>query len=158
MYLTASKYVGGWEHTDENERLAYRKILEILGLPDVGCEHSPNMNIEVTVAYWRKANQVHNWFVKNCQGGEDNCQKTYVPREKLQELLDTCCELLRFKDSGDEKEVVEKTLPPTAGFFFGSIEIDDWYWQDIEDTITQLEKVLGNPELANMSFYYEASW
>jgi hypothetical protein len=25
-------------------------------------------------------------------------------------------------------------LPPTAGFFFGAAEVDDWYWENLKDT------------------------
>ena len=30
------------------------------------------------VAYWRKFNALHNWFVQNCQDGVDECQYAEV--------------------------------------------------------------------------------
>lgn len=44
--------------------------------------------------YWRKANQIHNWFVQNVQSGEDDCGMYLVSKEKLQELVDICKEIV----------------------------------------------------------------
>ena len=49
-------------------------------------------------------------------------------------------------------------LPPQAGFFFGSYDIDEWYWQDIKDTIKKIDRVLALPEMSKLSFYYTSSW
>ncbi len=38
----------------------------------------------IEVGYWRKANQIHNWFVKNVQGGVDDCGYYGVTKEKLE--------------------------------------------------------------------------
>ncbi len=41
------------------------------------------------VAYWRKANEVHAWFVKTAQGGVDECQLgDPLTKEQLTELRD----------------------------------------------------------------------
>ena len=88
------------------------------------------------VGYWRKANAIHNWFVENCGGGEDTCQQMYVSLEKLEELLDIC-----KKISADHK-LAPVYLPTQSGFFFGSTEYDDWYFNKIEDTIKIIEPVI----------------
>jgi hypothetical protein len=49
-------------------------------------------------------------------------------------------------------------LPPQAGFFFGGTDIDEWYWNDLKNTITQLERVFALPEVDKLSFYYSSSW
>jgi hypothetical protein len=107
----------------------------------------------VKVGYWRKANQVHQWFVDNVQEGEDNCAQYYVSRDQLQELLSVCREVLTSKD----EEVAKDLLPPSVGFFFGSYEISEWYWEQIDDTIKQLEKVLSEVP-ADWDLYYDSSW
>ena len=43
--------------------------------------------IKEQVGYWRKANAIHGWFVKHCQGGVDECQETEIERGQLKELL-----------------------------------------------------------------------
>ena len=35
-----------------------------------------NPKLLTEAAYWRKANQIHNWFVENIQDGEDDCSCT----------------------------------------------------------------------------------
>jgi hypothetical protein len=107
-------------------------------------------SVEVTCAYWRKANQIHSWFVREVQGGEDNCGEYYVSSDKLIELLAICKHSLENKDPA--------LLLPQGGFFFGSTDIDEWYWNDLKSTISQLERILALPEFDNLSFYYNSSW
>ena len=84
---------------------------------------------------------------------EDNCQPVYVERERLVELLTVCKNVLEKKD----KEVAEDLLPTTGGFFFGSTEYDEWYWFQVEQTITILENILAKTD-DNWYFEYQASW
>jgi hypothetical protein len=107
--------------------------------------------LEVQVAYWRKANQIHKWFVDHVQNGVDNCEEYYVSRDQLQLLLDSCKIVLI------DKEEASQLLPVQEGFFFGSYEYNEYYFSDIKDTIEQLEKVLTEyPE--EWSFKYQSSW
>jgi hypothetical protein len=103
------------------------------------------------VAYWRKFNALHGWFVENCQGGEDDCGEYYVSIEKLRQLLDLLKAVL------DNPEKAEESLPVTAGFFFGSYEYDEWYFDYVKETIEILEKELSI-ENNNASYYYTSSW
>jgi hypothetical protein len=53
--------------------------------------------------------------------------------------------------------LAEELLSPSQGFFFGSYEIDEWYWEQLEDTLMQLGRVLTTvPE--DWSFAYQSSW
>jgi hypothetical protein len=107
--------------------------------------------LEVQVAYWRKANQIHKWFVDHVQNGKDDCGDYYVSREQLQLLLDTCKIVLI------DREEASQLLPVQEGFFFGSYEYNEYYFSDIQDTIEQLEKVLTEyPE--EWAFKYQSSW
>jgi hypothetical protein len=149
MYLTAKKYL--W--SDEDKELS-AKINELVGVK-ADMENRWNgsslvvKQIEVDAMYWRKANAIHGWFVKQCQDGKDECQESYVSRDKLNELLSYCRQALETKDA--------EILAPVGGFFFGSTEIDEYYWNDIEQTVIGLEKALTLPE-KEYEFYYQASW
>jgi hypothetical protein len=151
MYLSATKYVGDWDHNNAEERAKYRAVLAPLGLEGVRCDGSPSCTVSVNVAYWRKANQIHAWFVANVQEGKDDCQDCDVSREELAELVALCKVVLADHERTDE-------LPPAEGFFFGSTEIDQYYFDDLESTVKQLESVLANKQLEGMNFFYRSSW
>jgi len=161
MYLSAKKHVEkiDWKKLDRDNDITmdspevvnslFNEIVNTAGLEDVA-HGIYGVEVSVTCAYWRKCNQIHAWFVNNVQGGEDNCGEYYVPKEKLMELLAICQQALFKKDPC--------LLPPQTGFFFGSTDIDEWYWADIKDTIKQLKHVLELSEKSKLSFYYTSSW
>lgn len=198
--------------------------------------------VETEVAYWRKANAIHRWFVGE---REDDCRPISVGIDRLEELLELCrkvkatakvkqglarggyggvsddseCVRAVPRYNGDELlgfELGEKTtiknieegkeswcmtkcpidgreeyrradnpqqvweiakvisnagevaelLPTQSGFFFGSTDYDEWYLQDIDDTINLLEQVLKeHAELVaegvaewDIEYDYQASW
>lgn len=104
------------------------------------------------VGYWRKANAIHRWFVENIQDGVDDCGKYEVEKEKLEELLAYCKEVL------EDHSKAEELLPTQCGFFFGSTEYDEWYFEDIKDTIKILEKVLEETDFDRQMITYQSSW
>lgn len=160
MYLYAEKYVGGvtWSRDlddslepEPNEQ--FDKVLDVLGAQNWGIDRFASASVSVQVGYWRKANAIHNWFVDGLAGGRDECQSIYVPRDSLRALQITCELLLENKDVALAKQV----LPTQAGFFFGSTEYDEWYWQSVQDTYDQMKRILEViPE--DVDFQYQASW
>lgn len=106
----------------------------------------------VEVGYWRKANQIHNWFVQNVQNGVDECQLTIVSKEKLEELLETVKEVL--KNKAKDKQL----LPSRSGFFFGSTDYDEWYFEDLKNTKKILTKVLKETDFEKEVIFYQSSW
>jgi hypothetical protein len=148
MYLSAKRYL----YRDADEPIS-DGINELLGIPSDKSKrfHGASFvakEISIEAMGWRKANAIHGWFVENCQDGKDECQESYVPREKLQELVELCQEALDNPDA--------EVLEPTAGFFFGSYEKDEWYYQDLKNTIEGIERALELPN--SFEFYYQASW
>lgn len=109
------------------------------------------------VAYWRKANQVHNWFVTNCQNGIDECQETRVTKENLIDLKETCQAVLSTPES-DRVETAKRILPTVGGFFFGGTEYNQYYFGDLEDTVKMLDKVIDETDFEKEEIYYTSSW
>jgi hypothetical protein len=131
--------------------------------------------------YWRKANAIHMWFVKNVQDGNDNCKEYYVSKEDMQKLLDTVNKVLKaselvdgeinngytYNKDGKREPIVEKgkyikdqtvakaLLPTTEGFFFGSTDYDQYYYQDLVNTKKILEDTLKENE---GDYEYSSSW
>jgi hypothetical protein len=112
-----------------------------------------NFTIRTEIAYWRKANQIHRWFVNNVQEGIDDCRETYVNAESLSDLLKVVTEVLR---NGTEEFALEK-LPPSPGFCFGSSTVDKSYWENLKDTKKMIEEVLRTDD-DDASYFYWASW
>jgi hypothetical protein len=102
------------------------------------------------VGYWRKANQIHKWFVDNVQEGNDNCGDYYVSRESLQALRTLCQQVIDFRHLATDK------LPPQSGFFFGSDTVDEYYFRDLEDTIKIIDGALALP--SSWDLEYTSSW
>jgi hypothetical protein len=51
-------------------------------------------------------------------------------------------------------------LPPKAGFFFGSTDIDEYFIQDLTDTVERFDYLLELPDVKEhiINFYYCSSW
>ena len=161
MYLSARKYINkiDWSAIDKQDTINYAEatipqwnnIVNAAELSHVADENDIyGVSVSVNCAYWRKVNSVHKWFVDNVQDGEDNCQEYYVSHDKLKELLTTARQALFKKDPSE--------LPPSAGFFFGTYDIDEYYWSGIKSTIKQLSKLTELPDFEELSFYYQSSW
>ena len=148
MYLTAERYVSDYSERDEVIKRA------LADLPGLNKKFGRVKYLTTDVMYWRKANAIHQWFVKNCQDGVDECQKTALDLKNLKELLETCKAVL------DDKQKCHDLLPVQAGFFFGSTEYDEWYFKDIEMTVDKLEDLfsVSEDELHLYYFYYQSSW
>lgn len=131
------------------------------------------------VAYWRKANAIHKWFAENVQDGEDDCKEYYVDLAKLKDLCSLCKTVLaashlvdgkiqngqHYKDGvwvpilEEGKTVKDSTsaeilLPTTKGFFFGSTDYDQYYVDDLKNTVEQLDVIIEE----GGEFYYQSSW
>jgi hypothetical protein len=112
-----------------------------------------NWDIPKKEYYWRKANQIHNWFVKNVQEGEDDCGLYEVSVSQLQSLKKTVATVIR-----DHKKAA-KLLPTSSGFFFGGIDYDEWYWEDVNSTLNYVNEMLQqHKDNPNTKFFYASSW
>ena len=142
---------------------------------------------ETEIAYWRKANQIHKYFVDKVQNEVDDCKYYLVKKEDIQELIDLCNEILRntklidgkvlysdyyeYKDGErlhtkeygigkvvDKPEICEQKLPTQDGFFFGSTEYDEYYIDNIKYTRDRLQAILDLLDLDKWDIYYHSSW
>lgn len=177
MYLSKRHYVKNWDHQKPEER----HTLTLKGPKANQIDLSKVNEITEDVAYWRKANAIHLWFVENIQDGEDDCREYSVSVKKLWELLDTCKKVLKasklvkgkikngytYKDGKEipnmedgkyikDPSVAMDLLPTTSGFFFGSTDYDEYYLADIKNTIEQLEEALEKEP--DGDYYYQSSW
>lgn len=127
------------------------EVINILGEPydSLG---SVSISVEMRCGYWRKANHIHNWFVENVQGGEDDCRRHYFKIDDLKKLREVCLEVLK------DREKAKELLPTTGGFFFGETDYGEYYFNKTEDTVKIIDTILADPNLDLYEFYYQSSW
>ena len=135
-------------------------------------------------AYWRKANAIHKWFEDNCAYGEfENGSSCWVPKEDLIKLRDLCKKIMKecpltegrvqngsrlvngewqpiYEDGKvmTNPEIAQELLPCQDGFFFGSQRYDQWYYEDLESTVEQINKILENTDFESEHIEYTANW
>lgn len=202
MYLYAEKYVSNSSDTLVEKYPQYRKdkeqydmVVKAMEMSALPTPEFGGVNVSKCVGYWRKANAVHGWIVRNLANNEDNCQRIYMSREDLIALRDSCVKELanrsnatphedttiKLTDNGSNADAVVNSIiemfkseaqkrdtntmladpldiEPTAGFFFGSTEKDEYYYGSLEYTIEMLNPLIAVSLESDYSFYYQASW
>lgn len=154
MFLIRKHNVRTWNHEEKEYRVT--ATLNNNPLLMIGSRGAVT-TISEEVKYWRKSNAIHKWFVDNVQDGVDDCGRYEVSLSQLTELKDICIRLMKSPE--DSKEL----LPTTEGFFFGSDDYGDWYFEDLMNTaaiIVQLERDHKKAKELGHSMYYEytSSW
>ena len=144
MYLSAKRYL---YKKDDDEIVNVIKAEQINGMGEM----RPKA-IVCEAMYWRKANAIHKWFVDHVQDGVDDCGEYEVYSGQLRELESLCLKVLAERGKATE------LLPPCEGFFFGSKEIDDWYWEDLQNTADRIAKLLSTEGVEDWDFFYSSSW
>lgn len=144
MYLKATRFLWSFPTEGPDAQLS-KQVAAICAVPDYNVKE-----IVINAAYWRKANQIHGWFVSNVQNGEDNCATYEVRREKLETLLRLAETVLKNPKSAST------ILPVQEGFFFGSREYGEGYFEYLRDTVEQLKKALSLSPC--WTFEYKSSW
>ena len=152
MYLSAKRYMSTtFRKEDGAKQEAIQEVFpELAEFKGRWGDDSPVKEVRIDAGYWRKANAIHDWFVQNVQGGEDECRPHYVSRESLLELKEACQQVI------DDPTCAKEVLPTTSGFFFGSTEYDEYYMQDIKQTVDIIDKCLTLPD--DWEFEYQSSW
>lgn len=160
MYLKAevSKYVSYYDDGNEN----YGKGLYPDFLRDFEDMQRERRNLicvssEYEIGYWRKFNALHSYIVNSFADGVDECQDIVLWEQDIKRILETLKSLT--------PENASVVMPPKDGFFFGSTDIDEWYWRDVGYSIKVFEKILKVvTEFASkapgsyLRIIYHASW
>lgn len=104
------------------------------------------------VLYWRKANQIHNWFVENIQRGQDNKSKNEVSKEQLIQLQKLVNEVI------ENNSKAEELLPSLEGFFYGDAEYNERYFKQLRGTKRKLKKVIDETDFNSYKLIYFSIW
>ena len=77
------------------------------------------------VGYFRKVNFLVRYFA-DLGFDVENQVPFRITKDDVLELLDRCNRVL------ENHELAEELLPTVSGFFFGSTDYDEWYFEDVE--------------------------
>ena len=105
---------------------------------------------QTKVAYWRKFNALHGWFVNKIQDGVDNCEAHPLKRADLVCLLNT---LHTVSDTHDQN-----LMPPRGGCFSGNTIDEDIYFDNVERSIPVVQDLIFNTDWQNAKLYYRSCW
>lgn len=161
MYLYAESRISGKGYFGKIYSPRLEEIAKLTNLVTLSPQDERplgHMTVSVCVAYWRKANAIHGWFVQNVQGGVGECRRSDVETAHLVQLRETCQRALEYYDEG-RLDAAAKLLPPQGGFFFGGTDIDEWYAENLRLTIRQIDPLIkAHSEGVHAEFYYRSSW
>ena len=131
MYLNKKIYIGANYH--------FNKITGTLDIKQNGEPIPINLNkikyILEEQASWHKVYQIHRWFVDNIQEGMDDGGIYEVYGKDLLKLVELCKCVL------EDHSLADSLLPTPEGCFSGITEYDEYYFEDLEDTIEQLKDI-----------------
>ena len=150
MYLEVDAFVYG-------DNKAYASIVAAADLGVIAGDRQQLATVSITAAYWRKANAIHAWFVREVQDGQDKCQRSHVDASQLVDLLALTKRAISLYHAGDKEELL-LLLPPVAGFFFGSTDIGEMYLDDLKSTEEMLTRITTAPSFDQYDYFYRASW
>lgn len=102
-----------------------------------------------SIADYRKFNALHGYCVEYFLDDNEsaNCTPMYCGIGDLQHLYHECLASLVFH---------EPFLDPVSGFFFGSQDIDDHYWNQVRQLVTHLKETIESHKEGDK--YYFFSW
>lgn len=128
------------------------------------------------VMYWRKAYQIHEFFVRNWYR-DDNCQDIPVSHYDLLELKDICGKILNkienenikeilsndFKITPENEETVEACIESFRKYSLELlpcwyVEPIDRYASDIKETYSFLENLIKQNDWENCEYIYYACY
>lgn len=89
------------------------------------------------IGYWRKANAILGLIERTCCEDEiENCRPIYLSMGQVEEMLETC------KKVQKDHSLASELIPTQEGFFFGTQEYGQWYFENLDYTIELFEKLL----------------
>ena len=99
------------------------------------------------IMYWRKANEIQNFFDTHIEEVE-NCEPIKVELEDLIVLKNRCKEVI------ENKSLANDLMPTISGFFFGTTDYDDWYFESLKDTYDKINNIIKEHQDDDYYEYY----
>ena len=125
--INVTKIAKSMVNTNTNSWKDYEKLIDELN--DIDCE-----NFEF-LAYFRKVNFLFEFFSGSLNEDETTA---VITRGEMEELIEKCEFVLNNRDKASE------ILPTCDGFFFGSLDYDDYYFESVAKVLLSFQVILEN--------------
>lgn len=150
MYLYRETYTQRWDHQSPEEK--FEVTVKKGGVNFDAINSEKISSVRENIGYWRKFNALHNFIIQTFAEGKDDCSDVYLDEDALILIYNT------VKEVSINHSKAEELLPTTEGFFFGGTDYDEWYFKNIEETLTILRPYIDPQNNYHFDFYYRASW
>lgn len=108
---------------------------------------------EPEICYWRKANQIRKWIVTHTGYDEKADVAIHVlTKEQIEALLCDCQKVL------ENHSLASQIMPTSSGFFFGSCDYDEYYFDVLERTADELKSILLDTDFNTHEIVYYEWW
>lgn len=165
-------------HKSTNNAYAkWEKYWKLKDSERIGIRQPKEPSGALIIGYFRKHNNVHNWFVENVQKGVDDCGRYRISVDDLQNLKQICENIMshvtktkrppkystdihgeqyevwqydEYTITDEGMEYVKEHFPSRSGFFFGNTNYNDDYFWTVENTIEVIKRVI---DITNENFF-----
>lgn len=122
---------------DDNDFYLYPYVETVLDLPvlEEKIESEYIWKYKQNDAYFRKVNFLFAYFQD--KGKLIDEYYAFVDREDVEDIISRCEQVL------ENHELAEELLPTQSGFFFGSTEYDEYYFEDVKDCLNKMSYFLN---------------
>jgi hypothetical protein len=155
QYLSAKKTFSNSQWGKDEERRIHAEIVSAVDASSILEADHPYVVVEITVAYWRKARAIHDWFLSNCVYANNAGYSFHVTRDELWALHDLCV-VIPFGLAVHGDEYADSRIPNPSWFGGGDEKYGDWYKESLKYTADVIFKLLSDGKNENLAFEY--SW
>lgn len=101
---------------------------------------------EDTIAYFRKANCLQNYFEQKYE--IENCVPHKMSLDDIKDILDKVTKVL------ENHSLAEQLFPTCAGFFYGSLDYGEGYFYDLREIQKAFKFILDEWKEEDNFYYY----
>lgn len=128
-------------YDDDNDIIKLSRIYDLDGQPIPDRFNFAIVNVN---RYFRKANQIENYFAthfsKTNPDQDYNCITTEITPETIDMLTDRIT-IIQNAAPAIKVDTAKELLPTTPGFFFGNTDYDDYYYQNNQQLLSDLDEL-----------------
>ena len=116
------------------------------------------MGLDITITIKTTSHDFckRNWlipFVEKAIGKEiENCEEYELSKETMFDLLDRIDKVLADHD------LAEELLPTQDGYFYGSTQYNDWYFENLQDAKYRLEEDVKSMDDNETAIFWSWWW